>query len=173
MSFQIGDMVIKPALGLCKITGVRKMQVDGRDEEFFIVYCGDVKVMIPRGRAEKGELRRPITEDEIGSLYSMFEEPVFFDDDDPDNPYHLDRVKMNEAMSTWNPIELATWIRALFNHEKDMPMTKQEADYWTKMMRMMTEELSHIEHTTRGKITVKIKGLLQAARKRRKEKVAH
>jgi RNA polymerase-interacting CarD/CdnL/TRCF family regulator len=171
MSFQVGDTVVKPSLGICKITGVRKMEVEGKSEEYLVVHSGEVKVMIPRARAEAGDLRRLATLEEMEKTYSLFDEPLFFDEDDLDNPYHLDYKVMDKAISGRDPMSLAAWVRALFNNEKDMPTDKRANDYWTRMMRLITEEFSHIEHTTKGKITVKVKGLLQAARKKRKGKI--
>ncbi len=172
MVFQVGDTVVKPSLGLCKITGVRTMLVDGRHEEFFIVLSGDVRVMVPKSRAEKGELRCAMTEQELAELYAFFEQPLLTDDADPENPYHFDRKEMEVAVVQRDPKVLARWIRVLFNHEKDIQSGRQEADLWTRMMRVLTEEISFVEKTTKGKITVKIKGLMQAARKKRKERIA-
>ncbi|MBE7560270.1 hypothetical protein HS125_15550 [bacterium] len=171
MTFQVGDTVVKPSLGLCKIMGMRTMVVDGRCEEYFIVLSGDVRVMVPRSRAEKGELRPAMTEEQLAALYHAFEEPLLADDHEPDNPYHLDPREMEKALAYRDPMAIAQWMRALFNHEKDIALSRAEADLWTRMLRVLTEEISFVEKTTKGKITVKIKGLMQAARKKRKERI--
>ena len=62
MTFQVEQNVVKPNLGICKIIAVRGCRWKAKEQQFYVLQSGDVKVMVPFAHAHMGGLRLPLDE---------------------------------------------------------------------------------------------------------------
>lgn len=170
MSFQVGDTVIKPGLGICKIKAIRKMQVEGKDQAFYVLQTGDVKVMVPFAYAHAGGLRSLLNEEGIENLFHYLSEPILVPEDERESPHHypLNIEEAKEQVKQRDPITLAALIKTLFYKTKIVDLPKVETEIFQNSMQALSDEIAHIEHTTRQKAAHRIRSTLTESRKSRK-----
>jgi len=170
--FQVGETVVKPGLGLCKIKAIQKMQVDGADCELYVLQAGEVKVMVPLSAAHTGGLRAPMDTELAEKVLGTVAEPIFLEEDQDETPqlYSIDIDQARDQVKRRDPVELAEIVRRLFNKAKVEDLSKYEQEIYSQSMNMLGDEIAHLEHTTRMKITHRIRTLLGEARKQRKSK---
>ncbi len=170
--FQTGDTVVKPGLGLCKIKGLQKMEIGGSECEVYVLQSGDVKVMVPVEAAHSGGLRHPIDQEEAEKVLQVLQEPMYLEEDQDEVPeiYEIDVDDARERIKRREPLALAGIARSLFNRGKIVELSKQESEIYSQCMNILGDELAHLEHTTRMKMTHRMRTLLGEARKQRKSK---
>lgn len=171
MSFQVGDTVVKPGLGICKIKAVRKMQIDGKDTQFYVLQSGEVKVMVPFDHAHAGGLRPILDEAGIEHLFTSLREPIRIPNDEHESPEHyqvsIQRVK--DELKQRDPASVATILKTLFYKSKICDLPKAETELLQTAMQTLSEEVAVVEHTTRQKSSHRIRSVLTEGRKSRKE----
>lgn len=166
MKFQVGDMVIRPALGLCKITGITRMQLDDKTVEMYELKSGEGAIVrVPRSQAEAGGFRYPVDEAGIDAVLAILATPA---KQDEVLGYALDVRAALEHVRNRDVIELARLLRILFNKEKDVELDKRENEILTAAMNCLSEEIAHHRRTIKGKITAELKKTLATARKERR-----
>ncbi|HOE12210.1 MAG TPA: CarD family transcriptional regulator [bacterium] len=171
-TFQIGDTVVKPGLGLCKIKGVQKMSLNGEECELYVLQAGEVKVMVPLSAAHTGGLRAIMDPELAEQVLGAIAEPIYLEEDQDETPqlYAIDIDQARDQVKRRDPLGLAEIIRRLFNKAKVQDLSKYEQEIYSQSMNMLGDEIAHLEHTTRMKITHRIRTLLNEARKQRKSK---
>ena len=170
--FQVGDTVIKPGLGLCKIKGLQKMEIEGSECELYVLQAGDVKVMVPLAAAHSGGLRAPIDAEQAEQVLGIIAEPIYLEEDQDELPdtYDIDVDQARDQIKRREPLALAEIVRRLFNKGKIVELSKHESEIYSQCMNMLGDEIAHLEHTTRMKMTHRFRTLLNEARKQRKSK---
>ena len=170
--FQTGDTVVKPGLGLCKIRGLQKMEIGGSECEVYVLQSGEVKVMVPVDAAHTGGLRHPMDQEEAEKVLAAVAEPIYLEEDQDElsDIYDIDVDDAREHIKRREPLALADIVRHLFNKGKIVELSKQESEIYSQCMNMLGDELAHLEHTTRMKMTHRMRSLLNEARKQRKSK---
>ena len=175
--FHIGDVVVKPSVGICKIHGIRRMEIETRVEDFYVIHSGEVEVLVPRKQADRGALRRPMSEKELEEVYAALEvpfRPFTIDQGDklPDL-YKCPATELKEILKRRAPLELVEIIRILHNKEQDHVLDKKEINCLTAAMSMLVEEIAYLEKTTKGRAKIRMNKLLGAGRKEgRRQKAA-
>ncbi len=171
MNYTVGDTVIKPGLGICKIKAIRKMQVEGKEQTFYVLQSGDVKVMVPFSYAHAGGLRPLLDEEGIQKLFEYLREPIFVPEDERESPDHypLNVEQAKEQVKQRDPLALASLVKTLFYKTKIIDLPKAETDIYQGSMQALSDEIAHIEHTTRQKAAHRIRSTLTESRKSRKE----
>lgn len=170
--FQVGDTVIKPGLGLCKIKALQKMEIGGEDCEVYVLQAGDVKVMVPLHAAHSGGLRTPMNEEQAEEVLTALSQPIYLEEDQEELPslYDIDVDEARDQLKYRDPSALAEILRRLFNKGKIAELSKHESEIYSQATNMLSDELAHLEHATRMKITHRLRALLNEARKQRKSK---
>ncbi|MDX9753745.1 MAG: CarD family transcriptional regulator [bacterium] len=175
MAFGIGDTVVKPGLGICKIKSIRKMQVEGKEQSFYVLQSGDVKVMVPFAYAHAGGLRSVMTESQIDELFAFFREPILLPEHETDTPdlYAIKVDRAKDEIKQRSPLVVAAIAKTLFYKSKLCDLPKIETELLQGSLTTLAEEVAHAQHTTRQKILFKIRSILTEGRKARKDSIHH
>ena len=171
MMYQVGDTVIKPGLGICKIKAIRKMPVDGIEQSFYVLQSGDVKVMVPFDQAHAGGLRPLLDMDGVQRILTGLREPILPGGDAGEKPetYSLEIEKTKEELKHRDPAVMAAIVKTLFYKSKLFDLAKAETEIYQTALQALADEIAHVEHTTRLKAANLIKSNLTEGRKARKE----
>ncbi len=166
MTFQVEQNVVKPNLGICKIIAVRRMQVEGKEQQFYVLQSGDVKVMVPFAHAHTGGLRLPLDEQGIEKLFDYLQEPIPAPDPqtDIDDMYPVDVDQAKDEIKQRDPDVISKWIKTLFYKEKTVELSKGEADIYKNALALLAEEIAHVNHISRLKASNRIKSILKTGR---------
>ena len=172
--FRVGNYVIKPGLGICRIKAIRKQEVSGQTVEFYVLTSGEVDIMVPFSVAHSGGLRLPITEEQVESIFAKVEDPPIFLEEDQIEDfdlYEMDLDACSEAIKERDIDTIVDIVRNYFNRQKILGvLPKEENDLFTEARKILADEIAHCMHTTRQRIMTRITRTLGEARKRRKEK---
>ncbi len=171
MNFSVGDIVVKAGLGICKIKAVRRMQLDGEEQQYYVLQSGDVKVMVPFSFAHAGGLRPLLTEEEIEKLFAFFREPIRVPDDQRESyeTYGILPDQAKEDIKQHNTEAIINIVKTLFYKEKLVELAKAETEIYQSALATLAEEIAYIQHSSRQKITNKIKSALTDGRRSRRD----
>lgn len=171
MTYQVGDTVVKPGLGICKIKAIRKMPVEGVDQSFYVLQSGDVKVMVPFHQAHAGGLRPLLDAEGVQRILAGMREPIRLDGDEGEKPetFSLEIEKTKEELKHRDPEVMAAIVKTLFYKSKLFDLAKAESEIYQTAIQALADEIAHVEHTTRLKAVNLIKNHLTEGRKARKE----
>ena len=146
------------------------MKVEGKDQSFYTLQSGEVKVMVPFTFARSGGLRSILDEESFQKILDFLGEPILIPEDEHES-YENYVIKIHEArdeIKHRDPDALATIVKTLFYKKKLVELDKSETDIYQNAMKYLTEELAHLEHTTRQKASSTIRTALTNGRKERK-----
>ncbi|HOJ59546.1 MAG TPA: CarD family transcriptional regulator [bacterium] len=171
MTYQVGDTVVKPGLGICKIKAIRKMQVEGIDQSFYVLQSGEVKVMVPFDHAHAGGLRPLLDAEGVKQILQRLREPLPRGEGENEKAgnYSLEIEKTKEELKHRDPAVMAGIVKTLFYKSKLFDLAKAEAEIYQTALQALADEIAHVEHTTRLKAANQIKNTLTEARKAQKE----
>lgn len=165
MKFQVGDTVVKPPLGLCRVRGITRMDIDGKTVEMYELQTSEGQVSVPRAQAEAGGLRYPVDEAGAEEIVRILAEPV------PQSvalEYVFNARQVHELVSSRDLPEIARLVRILYNRSKDMEQNQEEKRALTAALGCLSEEIAHLRRTIKGKITSDLKATMNSARKERR-----
>lgn len=170
--FNVGDVVVKAGLGICRIKDIQTLAVEGKEQSLYILQSGDVKVMIPCEKAHTGVLRSVLTKDQIeeleGFLRSTFPLPGEYEKEDPEG-YSVDNIAAFDIIKHRDPKAVANIIHKLFYKSKLVNLTPTEDKIYLEATKVMSEEIAYVEHSTRQKIGTRLKNVLTEGRQARKD----
>ncbi len=171
MAFKVGDIVMKSGLGICKIKAIRKMVVEGKEQQFYVLQSGEVKVMVPFTLAHAGGLRPLLSEEEIEDIFSFFKEPIRVPENEVEtiDMYTINFEKAKEELKQRSPGAVTRLIKTMFYKDKIVELAKAEAELYQNSLTTLAEEIAYIQHSSRQKIVNRIKSALTEGRRSRRD----
>ena len=169
--YNVGDAVVKPSLGVCKIKAICKMEMDGKEKQFYVLQSGDVKVMVPFAQAHAGGLRPILNHEDIERLESFLHDPIRIPKDGRENleMYEIDFSTAIEYVKQRNPQRNADNLKLLFYKSKIIELDNREQQVFRETMKVLSDEIAHFEHATRQKISNRLKSIINEGRRARKD----
>ena len=159
--FKVGETILKPSMGICKIRGIRRMNFDGIEKKCYVIAAGDASIMVPMDKAFELGLRYPINEEEVDNLLEKFKEVYELPEELPS----VEVLAMKALMKKRKVEDLAHIIQNMYHRNKVEPMNSREEDCWVSATKLLAEEMAHAKHTTRAKMVNQIRGALAQSKK--------
>lgn len=170
--FQVGDAVVKAGLGIAKIKAKQTLSVEGKDKSLYVLQSGEVKVMIPCDKAHAGALRPVFTNEKIAEienkLRSSFPLPEQYEKEDPEG-YSVNHETAFDQIKHRDPESVTDMVHRLFYKSKLVKLTPVEDKIYKEAMKTLSEEIAHVEHTTRQTINTRLTNVMLEGRKARKD----
>ncbi|MBN1902785.1 hypothetical protein JW926_15780, partial [Candidatus Sumerlaeota bacterium] len=69
--FKVNETVVEPTVGICQLEGIRRMAVDGKEENYYIFKASNSRVLVPRSQIDKRGIRRPMTKDDVKKIFAF------------------------------------------------------------------------------------------------------
>ncbi len=170
--FKVGDVVVKSGMGICRIKALQSLTVEGTEKNLYVLQAGEVKVMIPCDKAHAGALRPILTPEKIEELESFlraaFPLPGEYEKEDPEQ-YSVDPGAAFDTVKHREPQGTCDIIHKLFYKSKLVKLTDTEEKIYKEAMKVLCEEIAHVQHTTRQKVNAQLKKVLTEGRQSRKD----
>lgn len=167
--FHIEDVVIKPSVGLCKIKAIRRMEIEDRTEDYYVIQSGDVDVLVPRKLADNGAIRHPMDEALLKRVWEQLEAPfrpaALIEDEEADTLRSMSAAEIKSLLRRRDPMELVEAVRFLHNKQQEYVLDKKESGCLTNASAMLVEEMAFVEKTTKGRIRTQLNRMLATGRK--------
>lgn len=164
--FKVGDTVVEPTIGVCRVQGIRKMAVDGSMEEYFIFQAPTAKVLVPRSQLEKRGIRRPMTKDDIKKVNTTLRMPVSPIRGDARTQY----LDYQETLKSGDPGRISKLLRNLYILDQSDDLKGKEKELMEQARKFLVEEITFIKGTPKTQILNDINESLRMMYKKKMQK---
>ena len=139
--FRVGDTVVEPTIGICRVQGIRRMVVDGQAEEYFIFQSPTAKVLVPASQLKKRGVRKPMSKDEIKKIAGTLRVPVTPTRGDARAQY----LDYQETLRSGDPNRISKLLRSLFILDQSDDLKGKEKELMEQARKFLVEEFTFIK----------------------------
>lgn len=164
--FKIGDTVVEPTIGICRVEGIRRQTVDGVEEDYFVFQSESTRVMVPRSQIEKRGIRKPMSEEDIKKIYNMLRMPV--------SPVRGDARQMylnyRDTIKSGDPQKICKLIRDLFVLNETDELKGKEKEILDQAIMFLVDEIVFVTEESKTKVRTEIDECLSRMYKKKQDK---
>ena len=160
---KIKQIVVEPTVGICEVEGVRRMEVDGAERDFYILKSGNARIMIPTDQIEKRGIRTPMTKDDIKKIYQQLKIPVSPSRGNTKAQY----LGYREILKSGSPQKIAKLLRDLYTLEQVEELKGKERDIMEQARKFLSDEICFVTEHSRTKVMERINQSLKSMYKKK------
>lgn len=160
---RVGDTVVEPTLGICTVEGIRRMKVDGADEDFYIFDSGKARVMVPRSQVAKRGIRRPMTKVDVKKLYGLLRMPVSPSRGDARQTY----LNYRDIIKSGDPVKICKLVRELYILDEMDDLKGKEKEIMEQAMSFLVGEILFVTEDSKTKVRKEIEDCLEKMYKKK------
>jgi len=148
-TFKTGDMVVEPTIGICTIIGVKRMTVDGKEDDYFILNppSGSSKVYVPRGMMAKRGVRPPMDKEEVRRLLTKIKTPVQVSREDARQQY----LEYRDTMKSGDPNKISKLLRELYILDQSDDLKGKEKEIMDQARNFLIDEIVYVREISKTK----------------------
>ncbi len=137
---KVGDRVVYPNQGVCRVVGTTDMEIGGHKESFVKLSREDdnATVMVPKGRLEKVGLRRIADPTELKSVFAYLAAPV----EGPELDWKVRHRTHGERMSEGGLMGLAQVVKGLTTLADLRPLPPKERELYDNARHLLVSEVA-------------------------------
>lgn len=162
-NFKIGETVVEPSIGICRIEGIKRQVVDNKEEDYYIFSSGTAKVYVPMSQIEKRGVRKPMTLEEVKRIYSLLRVPVHPDREDAKLQY----LNYREIMKSGDPTRITKLLRDLYTLDQMDELKGKEREIMEQAKKFLVDEIAHIKSAAKSKVQSDIEECLKQMYKKK------
>ena len=167
-AFRVGDTVVEPTLGICAVEGLRRMTVDGIEEDYYIFHSGKARVMVPRSQVERRGIRKPMTKSDVKKLFNLLKMPVSPARGDARQMY----LNYRDIIKSGDPQKICKLIRELYILDETDDLKGKEKEIMEQAVSFLVEEVLYVTDDSKTKVRKEIEECLGKMYKKKLEKQA-
>ena len=164
--FRVGDTVVEPTIGICRVEGIRRQTIDGREEDYYVFQSESAKVMVPRSQVARRGIRRPMSKDEVKKLYNMLKMPV--------SPVRGDARQMylnyRDIIKSGDPTKICKLVRDLYVLDEMDELKGKEKEILEQAMMFLLDEIVFVTTESKTKVRAEIEECLSKMYKKKQDK---
>ena len=147
--FNIGDKIEYKMHGASTIDTIKKKNILGENQAYYIIKMqGEVKVMVPRTKAEQIGVRNVIGKEEAEKVISILGE----DETEMSQNWNKRYRDNMEKMKSGNIYEVADVVRNLSFKQKEKGLSTSEKKMLSNAKQILISELVLAEHATQDEV---------------------
>jgi RNA polymerase-interacting CarD/CdnL/TRCF family regulator len=166
--FRVGDTVVEPSIGICSVEGIRRMTIDGIEEDFYVFNSAQARVMVPRSQLQRRGIRKPMSKDDVKKLYATLRMPV--------SPVRGDARQMylnyRDIIKSGDPGKICRLVRDLHVLDQMDELKGKEKEIMEQAISFLVEEILFVTQESKTKIRQDIDESLTKMFKKRQDKEA-
>ena len=166
LGFRVGDTVVEPTIGICSVEGIRRMTIDGSEEDYYIFKSGKAKVMVPRSQVKRRGIRKPMTNAEVKKMHNLLRQPISPTRGDARQMY----LNYREIIKSGDPQKICKLIRELYILEEMKDLKGKEKEIMEQAISFLVEEMLYVTEDSKTKIRRDIDTCLEKMYKKKLEK---
>ncbi|MBN1867787.1 hypothetical protein JW916_10885 [Candidatus Sumerlaeota bacterium] len=166
MEYRVGDTVVEPTLGICNVEGIRRMKIDGSEEDYFIFMSGKARVMVPRSQLDRRGIRKPMTKADIKKIFNTLKMPIQPSRGDARQTY----LNYRDIIKSGDPVRICKLIRELYVLDEMDDLKGKEKEIMEQAMTFLTDEILFVTDDSKTKIRGEIEECLEKMYKKKVEK---
>ncbi len=166
-AFKTGDKVVEPNIGICEILGIRRMEVDGVQMDFYIFEGQNgTTVLVPCDQIEKRGVRPPMTKEQATKILDSLKVPTSPERETP----HTQYTKYREILNTGNPQKISKLLRDLYILDQNRALRGKEREVMEQAKKFLIEEIQFVTQSSRKEITDDVERCLKEMFKKKADK---
>lgn len=167
MEFKIGDTVVEPSIGICKVEGIRRMTVDGSPRELYVFNApNNATVLVPKDQIEKRGVRKPMSKEDAKKVLALLKVPTSPNRNDAKMQYAAYR----EIMNSGDPTKISKLLRDLYTLDQSNELKGKEREIMEQARKFLVDEITYIKSDAKLKITDDIGESLKQMYKKKVQK---
>jgi RNA polymerase-interacting CarD/CdnL/TRCF family regulator len=166
--FRVGDTVVEPTIGICNVEGIRRMTVDGREEDYFIFHSGKARVMVPRSQLAKRGIRKPMTKEAVRKLYAQLRMPLSPSRGDARQMY----LNYRDIIKSGDPMRICKLVRELCILDEMDDLKGKEKEIMEQAMSFLVDEILFVTDDSKTKVRRELDDCLSKMLKKKADKDA-
>ncbi len=137
---KVGDRVVYPNQGVCRVAGTTEMEIGGQRETFIKLTREDdqATVMVPKGRLEKVGLRRIADPSELKKIFVYLSAPV----EGPELDWKVRHRTHGERMTEGGLMGLAQVVKGLCTLSDLRPLPPKERELYDNARHLLVSEVA-------------------------------
>ncbi len=164
--FKLGETVVEPTIGICTVAGMRRMKVDGVEEDYYIFQAGNAKVMVPKSQLPKRGIRRPMTKDEVKRIFALLKTPVSPNRNDARMQY----TNYRDIMKSGDPQKITRLLRDLYTLDQFDELKGKEKEIMEQAKKFLCDEITFIREASKTQVMESINEALRQMQKKKVQK---
>ena len=165
-TFKVGDTVVEPSIGICRVQGIRRMKIDDIVEDYFIFQSPTAKVLVPRSQLAKRGIRRPMSKDDIKKVSSALKMPVTPVRGDARAQY----LDYQDTLKSGDPMRISKLLRNLFILNQTDDLKGKEKELMESARKFLVEEITFTKGDPKTKVANDINENLRTMYKKKVQK---
>ncbi len=165
-NFKIGETLVEPTIGICQLEGIRRMKVDGMEENYYIFKASNARVLVPKSQAEKRGIRKPMTREEVKKIFTFLKIPVSPTRSDA----RLQYMSYRNVMKSGNPQKITKLLRDLYTLDQSDELKGKEREIMDQARRFLCDEIAYVRQASKTSIIERINDSLRTMYKKKLQK---
>ena len=165
-NFKIGETLVEPTVGICQLEGIRRMTVDGIEENYYIFKASNARVLVPKSQINKRGIRRPMTKDDVKKIFSFLKIPVSPTRSDA----RLQYMSYRNVMKSGEPQKITKLLRDLYTLDQADELKGKEREIMDQARRFLCDEISFVRQASKTSIMERINESLRTMYKKKLQK---
>jgi RNA polymerase-interacting CarD/CdnL/TRCF family regulator len=165
-NFKIGETLVEPTVGICQLEGIRRMNVDGLEENYYIFKATNARVLVPKSQIDKRGIRRPMTRDDVKKIFTFLKIPVSPTRSDA----RLQYMSYRNVMKSGEPQKITKLLRDLYTLDQADELKGKEREIMDQARRFLCDEIAFVRQASKTNIMERINESLRTMYKKKLQK---
>ena len=165
-NFKIGETLVEPTVGICQLEGIRRMNVDGLEENYYIFKATNARVLVPKSQIDKRGIRRPMTKDDVKKIFTFLKIPVSPTRSDA----RLQYMSYRNVMKSGEPQKITKLLRDLYTLDQADELKGKEREIMDQARRFLCDEIAYVRQASKTTIMERINESLRTMYKKKLQK---
>ncbi|MCX7049477.1 MAG: hypothetical protein NTX50_28835 [Candidatus Sumerlaeota bacterium] len=166
--FKTGDVVVEPTIGICTVMGVKRMTVDSKEDDYFILNppSGSSRVYVPRQMMAKRGVRPPMDKETVRRLLTKLRTPVQVSREDA----RLQYLAYRDTMKSGDPNKISKLLRELYILDQSDDLKGKEKEIMEQAKSFLIDEIVYVRGISKSKASEQVDEALRVMYKDRQGK---
>jgi CarD family transcriptional regulator, regulator of rRNA transcription len=164
--FRIGATLVEPTVGICTLEGIRRMNVDDKEENYYVFKAPNARVLVPRSQVNKRGIRSPMTREDVKKIFGFLKIPVSPTRSDA----RLQYMSYRNVMKSGEPQKITKLLRDLYTLDQADELKGKEREIMDQARRFLCDEISFVRQASKTSIMEKINDSLRIMYKKKVQK---
>jgi RNA polymerase-interacting CarD/CdnL/TRCF family regulator len=166
VDFKIGETLVEPTVGICQLEGIRRIKMDGLEENYYIFKAQNARVLVPRSQINKRGIRKPMTKDDVKKIFAFLKIPVSPTRSDARIQY----MSYRNVMKSGDPQKITKLLRDLYTLDELDELKGKEREIMDQARRFLCDEIAYVRGVSKTSILERINESLRTMYKKKVQK---
>jgi len=148
--FEIGDLVMHPTNGICRVSGIRDDDMSVGEKVYILkphrAAHGDVSILVPCSKADEAGIRNLMSVEEVDNVLKIMEDPGAENSDDTDK----DKKTLRVIIRSGKPYKIAEVIRDSEKSNK-VVLARDIKSFLDRMKDTLAGEIAYVKNIPKQK----------------------